>query len=370
MMESYDRTVEFDMVFLLATLMLLVMGTVMIFSSGYFLSKESGDALAMIQRHIVHAVIGIMLMSVIIRIDYRRFNTPKLVLALLAAGLIACVLCFVPHIGISGGHAKRWVRLLFITVQASEVMKIALIFYLAYYLAKKAKKIEDFTYGIMPVLAIVCISAFLIFIEPDFGTALIIGMWAVIILIIGGMQMKHLGLLSAVGVPAVIILMILAPYRRARLLAFWDPWDDIQGISYQIVQSMVAFANGGFLGSGLGEGTQKMFFLPAPHTDFIFSVLGEELGFIGVIFVIFLFGVWIWRGISIAMSTNDSFGFYLAIGAVSLVAVQAIVNMSVSLSVFPTTGVALPFFSYGGSNLMTVLITSGLVLSVSKGARL
>jgi cell division protein FtsW len=163
--------------------------------------------------------------------------------------------------------------------------------------------------------------------------------------------------------------MILEPYRRARLTAFMHPWEDMQGISYQIVQSMVAFANGGFAGSGLGEGTQKLFFLPAPHTDFIFSVLAEELGFVGVLFVLVLFGIWIWRGITIALATNDSFGFYLSLSAISIVALQAIVNMSVSMSLFPTTGVTLPFFSYGGSSLMTVFITSGLVLSVSRGAR-
>jgi len=191
----------------------------------------------------------------------------------------------------------------------------------------------------------------------------------VFILFVGGMRFKHLAVLFAAGVPLVVALMILEPYRRARLTAFVNPWNHMQGIGYQIVQSMVAFANGGFSGSGLGEGTQKLFFLPAPHTDFIFSVLAEELGFMGVAFVLVLFGIWIWRGITIALATNDTFGFHLAISAISLVAIQAIVNMSVSMSLFPTTGVTLPFFSYGGSSLMTVFIASGLVLSVSRGAR-
>jgi cell division protein FtsW len=208
-----------------------------------------------------------------------------------------------------------------------------------------------------------------VFLEPDFGTALIIGMWSVAILFMAGMRLKHLGLFFLAALPVVALLMILAPYRRARLLAFMNPWEDMHGIGYQIVQSMVAFANGGFAGSGLGEGTQKLFFLPAPHTDFIFSVLAEELGFLGVAFVVVLFGIWIWRGITIALATNDSFGFYLAVSAVSIVAIQAIVNMSVSMSLFPTTGVTLPFFSYGGSSLLTVLVTSGIILSVSRGAR-
>jgi cell division protein FtsW len=368
-MDAIDQAIDFDMVFLLTTLMLLVLGTIMIFSSSYFISKEnSGSSLAMTIKHIAHLGLGVVVMGIIIRTDYRKFNNRKFVMPLLAFGILCCALCFIPGIGVMGGHARRWVRL-GITLQASEVAKISLVFYLAYYLSKKNRRIEDFAYGVMPLLAIVCLSSGLVFLEPDFGTALIIGMWAMFILFIAGMQLKHLAGLFGVGVPLVIILMILEPYRRARLTAFMHPWEDMQGISYQIVQSMVAFANGGFTGSGLGEGTQKLFFLPAPHTDFIFSVLAEELGFMGVAFVLVLFGIWIWRGITIALATNDSFGFYLSISAISIVAIQAIVNMSVSMSLFPTTGVTLPFFSYGGSSLMTVFITSGLVLSVSRGAR-
>ncbi len=358
------------MVFLLTTLMLLVMGTIMIFSSSYFLSKENlGNPLDMTVKHLVHLVIGAGVMIGVIRTDYRRFNTQTFALAFVGIGTLLCLLCFIPGIGIAGGHAKRWVSLVFVTLQASEVAKIALIFYLAYYLSKKSRRMDDFTYGVMPVLAVVCVNALLIFLEPDFGTAVTIGLWSVFILFIAGMRLKHLLNLSLVGIPLVILLMILEPYRRARLMAFAHPWQDMQGISYQIVQSMVAFANGRFFGSGLGEGTQKLFFLPAPHTDFIFSVLGEELGFLGVVFVLCLFGIWLWRGFTIALATNDSFGFFLAISAVSLVALQAIVNMGVAVSAFPTTGVTLPFFSYGGSSLMTVMITSGIVLSVSRGAR-
>jgi len=368
--DQIAQAIDFDMVFLLTTLMLLVMGTIMIFSSSYFLSKEnSGSPLAMTVKHLVHLVMGAGVMIAIIRTDYRRFNTQTFALALIGIGTLLCVLCFIPGVGISGGHAKRWVRLIFVTLQASEVAKIALIFYLAYYLSKKSKMIDDFTYGVMPVLAVVCVNVLLIFLEPDFGTAATIGLWSIFILFIAGMRLKHLLNLSLAGIPIVILLMIFEPYRRARLMAFAHPWQDMQGISYQIVQSMVAFANGGFLGSGLGESTQKLFFLPAPHTDFIFSVLGEELGFIEVIFVLCLFGIWLWRGFTIALATNDSFGFFLALSAVSLVALQAIVNMGVAVAAFPTTGVTLPFFSYGGSSLMTVMVTSGIVLSVSRGAR-
>ncbi len=369
--DQIAQAIDFDMIFLVTTLMLLVMGSIMIFSSSYFLSKETwGNSTIMIRNHLIRLAIGLVVMAGLIRIDYRRFNTRAFVVPLLTAGLIACVLCFVPGIGIEGGHAKRWVRLFFVTVQASEIVKVSLIFYLAFYLSKKSKKIEDFKYGAMPVLGVVCVNALLIFIEPDFGTTATIMIWSLFILFIAGMRLKHLLLITLGGVPIGIGMLLLKPYRRARLLSFMNPWEDMQGMGYQIIQSMVAFANGGFLGSGLGEGTQKMFFLPAPHTDFIFAVLGEELGFIGVIFVVCLFGIWIWRGFTIALATNDSFGFFLAISAVSLVGLQAILNMGVTLSIFPNKGIPLPFFSYGGSSLMGVLVISGIVLSVSRGARI
>lgn len=362
---------DFDMVFLMATLMLLVLGTVMIFSSSYFISKEVyGDSFAMVGKHLFHLGVGVMAMGYLIRTDYRKFNTRFFVLAALGAGIIACILCFVPGIGVAGGHARRWIRVPFLMVQASEIVKIALVFYLAYSLCKKTKKIQDYRYGVLPVLAVVGVSALLILIEPDFGTAVTIGIWSTFVLFIAGMRIRHLILTLLVILPAGIVMMILEPYRRARLLTFMDPWEDMHGTGYQIVQSMVALASGGVFGSGLGEGTQKLFFLPAPHTDFILSVLGEELGFLGVLFIVALFGLWIWRGYSIAMATNDDFGFLLVVSAVSLMGLQAIVNMGVAMSVFPTTGIALPFISYGGSSLVTAMVASGIVLSVSRRARL
>jgi cell division protein FtsW len=256
--DAIDHAIDFDMVFLLTTLMLLVLGTIMIFSSSYFISKEAwGNSLSMTVKHLARLGLGLVAMAAIIRTDYRKFNNKGLIVPLLGFGIILCVLCFVPGIGIEGGHAKRWVNLAVVNVQASEVAKIALIFYLAYYLSKKEKRVDDFTNGVMPVLAIVGVISGLVFLEPDFGTALIIGLWSVFILFMAGMRLKHLGMLFMVGFPVVILLMILAPYRRARLTAFVNPWEDMHGIGYQIVQSMVAFANGGFAGSGLGEGPRS-----------------------------------------------------------------------------------------------------------------
>lgn len=366
-----DPGMEFDFVFLMTTLMLLVIGTIMIFSASYFVSKEMcGSSTMLMKKHLVHLMLGSVFMIGVMRMDYRRFNSRPFIFLILAVGIAALILCFVPGIGLTGGHAKRWVSIASFNFQASEIVKVALIFYLASYLTKKSKRIEDFSNGVLPALVIVGLCAGLIFFEPDFGTAATIGVWAIAVLFIAGMRWKHLMLIFLAGIPLGILMMILEPYRRARLLAFINPWEDMQGIGYQIIQSMVAFANGGIIGSGLGESTQKLFFLPAPHTDFVLSVLGEELGFIGVGIVIGLFGTWIWRGLSIAMATNDSFGFFLVVGSICLIGLQAIINMGVAMSVFPTTGIALPFFSYGGSSLVTTMTISGLILSVSRRARL
>ena len=365
------KEMDFDFIFLMTTLALLVMGTVMIFSASYFISKEiCGSSVHLMKRHLAHLLIGTILMVGIMNIDYRHFNSRPFILLSLLFAIAALIGCFIPGIGLTGGHAKRWVHLSSLNFQASEVVKVALIFYLASYLTKKGKRIEDFNYGILPSLAIVGICALLIFIEPDFGTAATICVWAIAVMFIAGMRWKHLLFMFLAGLPLGAVMMILEPYRRARLLAFINPWEDMHGIGYQIIQSLVAFANGGVIGSGLGESTQKLFFLPAPHTDFILSVLGEELGFIGVFVVIALFGTWIWRGLSIATATNDSFGYFLVVASVCLVGLQAVINMGVAMSVFPTTGIALPFFSYGGSTLVTTMLISGIILSVSRRARL
>ncbi len=369
--DNEERELDFDIIFLLATLMLMVVGTVMIYSSSYFVSKEMfGNGIAMTKKHMIHLVIGTGLMFGIMSLDYTRFKSKPLMALLLLGGFVSLVLVFVPGIGVTGGHAKRWVRIAFISFQSSELMKVILILFMANYLAKRERNIEDFRYGILPMLMVIVSAALLIFLEPDFGTAATIGMWSIIVLFIAGMRWKHLLLMNAVAIPAAAAMMIMAPYRRARLTAFIDPWEDKYGIGYQIIQSMLAFAKGGLFGSGLGEGSQKLFFLPAPHTDFILSATGEELGLIGVLMIMALFGVWIWRGFKIAHATNDDFGFYLATAAVTLVGLQAILNMGVAMSALPTTGLALPFFSYGGSTLVTTLMISGLILSVSRKARL
>jgi len=366
-----EQEIDFDIIFLLVTLVLLVIGTVMVYSSSFFLSKELyKSGILITKKHLIHVVLGMCVMLGVMCTDYRRFSSRPLVYLAMLGSILALCLCFVPGIGINGGHARRWIKIAHFSFQASELAKIALILFLAQFLAKKPKLINEFSSVILPVLIITGCMVLLIFVEPDFGTAATIGLWSILVLFIAGMRWKHLALVIFSVAPVGAGLMVLEPYRRNRLLAFINPWDDMQGIGYQIIQSLVAFAKGGISGSGLGEGAQKLFFLPAPHTDFILSVVGEELGFLGVLSVIALFGIWVWRGFKIALATNDNFGFFLVVSSVSLIGLQAIINMGVAMSVLPTTGIALPFFSYGGSTLLTTMFISGLILSVSRRARL
>lgn len=370
--DAQDKKPElsFDVPFLLATLALMVAGTVMVYSASFFLSKEMyGNGSSIILKRLFHLAVGFTVMITAMFIDYRKVFTRPVIYLLLIAGLVSLILCFIPGVGITAGHAKRWVNLIIIKYQASELMKIAMLVYMSYFLSAKSKNIEVFSVGVFPVLFICTMAAGLILIEPDFGTAGIFFVWTVMVLFVAGMRIKHLLVLGAVTLPLCILFMYLEPYRRARLTAFINPWQDMQGIGYQIIQSMLAFSKGGFFGTGLGEGAQKLFFLPAPHTDFIMAVLGEETGFIGVAIIVALFGIWVWRGLKIAKATNDLFGFFLVVSSVILVGLQAIINIGVAMSLFPTTGIPLPFFSFGGTTLVSTMLACGIILSVSRGAR-
>ncbi|MCD6569220.1 MAG: putative lipid II flippase FtsW [Deltaproteobacteria bacterium] len=365
------QELDFDPIFLIASLMLLSLGAVMVYSSSFFVSKEIyASGIFLIKKHLIHLCIGLCIMFSLMSLDYRIFRSKFLGFFALGGGIIALCLCFMPGIGLSGGHAKRWISVFGFTIQSSEIVKISLVFFIAQFLSRRSKSIGDFSEGVLPVLCITSLVALLIFIEPDFGTAAVIIVWSMMVLFVAGMKWRHISVMILAGVPIGFLLLLAAPYRRSRLIAFMNPWDHMQDIGFQIVQSMVGFAKGGILGTGLGEGTQKLFFLPAPHTDFILSVVGEELGLLGVLSVIVLFGIWIWRAFSIALATNDSFGFYLVIAAGSLIGLQVVINAAMSMSLVPTIGLGLPFISYGGSSMITATAASGIILSVSKRARL
>jgi cell division protein FtsW len=278
-------------------------------------------------------------------------------------GLLALV--FIPGIGHSAGGAQRWIRVAGFSLQPSEITKIAIILFVAYALAKKGEKIRNFKVGFMPVLIISGLFMGVILLQKDLGTAFVLAMVVAAMLFIGGTRIAYLtaGVLAAI--PILYFLIFSVDYRRQRILAFLDPWEHQLDSGFQIIQSYVAFNAGGLTGTGLGQGKQKLFYLPAAHNDFIFPVIGEELGLIGVFFVLILFLLFMIRGIKISLKAPDHYGIFMGIGITTLVTSQALINFGVVMGLLPTKGLPLPFISYGGTALLVLCFLVGVLLNIS-----
>jgi len=345
-------------------IMLMGLGTLMIYSSSsIFAAQRFSDNAFFLKKQIVFAVCGIISMFVVKKVRYTYYQ--KLAYPLWVFSMALLVLLLLPNIGTKVGGAVRWLRFGPLSFQPSELCKLAAIIILSSSLAKKDyEKIQTFSIGVLPHLIFIVPMCCLIILQPDFGTAMILFVFMLIMLFIGGIQAWQLMTLSAVFTGAGAALIFSKGYRMERLLSFLDPWKDAAGTGFQIVQSFLAFGYGGFWGMGLGKGTQKLFYLPEPHTDFILAVIGEEFGFIGVICVAVLFLMFVICGLKIAMNASDSFGSYMAIGIVTLIGLQAIINMGVVMGLLPTKGIPLPFVSYGGTSLMINLIAVGILLSI------
>jgi len=272
----------------------------------------------------------------------------------------------VPSLGVAVKGARRWLRLGSISIQPAEMAKLVVVMYLAKYLTKKADKLADFRSGLLPVLLVIGVLAGLILLEPDLGTVLVIGMVTVAVLFLGGARITHLVGLGLCAIPAVLMLILSSGYRRQRLMSFLAPWKDASDSGFQITQSFLAFGSGGPFGVGLGEGKQKLFFLPEAHTDFVLALVGEELGLAGTATVILLFVVFVLRGFQIAARAREPFGKYLGMGITLLIGVQALVNAAVVTGLLPTKGLTLPFVSYGGSSLVVSFVGVGMLLSISR----
>jgi cell division protein FtsW len=289
----------------------------------------------------------------------------KLVYPLLAISFCLLILLLVPGFGHTVGGATRWLRFMGLSFQPSELAKFTLVVYMAYSMSKKGSNMNSFLNGLLPHLIVAGGLMLLIVLQPDLGTALIIGCWLFILLFVGGVRLRHLFLILILAAPFVMWLIWQADYRLKRWLAFIDPWNDPKGMGFQIIHSFLAFGSGGILGVGLGNGKQKLFYLPEPHTDFVLSVAGEELGFVGVTVIIILFGILIMRGIKISLDARDLYSSYLALGLTCLIGLQAIVNMGVVMGLLPTKGLTLPLISYGGTSLVFNLLGIGVLLNVS-----
>lgn len=349
---------------LLITILLVGFGIIMVYSaSGVFSGDRFHDPYYFLKREILWVVIGFSFLFIISRVDYHHLA--KISKPLLFFSVFLLILLLSP-LGVTVGGAQRWLRIGPFTLQPSELAKLAIIIYLAEFLSRKKGKITKFTTGFLPPLILLAPIVVLILLEPDLGTVILILALSLILLFIAGTRLSYLGSLLLLFLPALYLLIYKSPYRKARVLAFLHPWADPQGIGYQITQSLIALGSGGIFGRGLGQSRQKLFFLPEAHTDFIFSIVGEEWGMLGTLFLLFLFALFIYQGRKIAKNSKDSFGYFLATGITLLIGLEAILHIGVAIGLFPTKGIPLPFISYGGSALVISLIAMGILLNISK----
>jgi cell division protein FtsW len=347
-----------------SALILIAIGVVMIYSASAIYALDTmKDANYFLIRHLVYLALGAGLAWVAARVNcqtLRRHSKNMLI-----AVIVLLVLVLIPHVGSSAGGARRWFKFAGFSVQPSEFLKVILIFYMADFLDRKKDSLKDFRHTILPALFVIGISAGLILKQPDLGTAVTIAMVIFVLFFVVGFPMRYLAGIAVAAIPALLYAMLAKPYRRKRILAFFHPWDDPRGVGFQIIQSFLALGSGGLFGRGLGGSQQKLFFLPESHTDFIFSIIGEELGFIGAGSVIILFMVFIFSGMVIVFRSKNYFSQLLALGLVSLIAFEAIINIGVSIGALPTKGLSLPFISYGGSALLVNMIALGLLINIS-----
>jgi cell division protein FtsW len=349
----------------LAVVGLVGLGVVMVFNVSYFHAQDRfGDALLFFRKHLLSIGLGAVAAAIASRVPsdaYRRAAYP-----LLLVSIVALALVLVPGIGAARGGARRWVSLGLMSLQPSELAKFAVVLYLAASLARKGERLATFTYGVVPHALAVGVVAGLVLLEPDFGTATLIVALLGWMLFVGGVPLRHFVLPAVSVVPAIGLLVWLEPYRWKRLIAFWYPDLDPLGINFQLKQSFIAFGSGGLWGMGLGESRQKMFYLPEAHTDFIFSVIGEELGLAGALVVLALFAVVGVRGFRVAVRHPGRFASLLAFGVTLSLVLQGLVNALVVLGCLPTKGLALPFVSYGGSAMIVGLAQVGVLLALAR----
>lgn len=349
-----------------ATTGLALFGVVMVYSaSAVIAARDNGNQFHYVLKQGVWVAIGFGVMLLMMQFNYQQLKNRRLVYALLGLctiGLLG-VFAFSP---INGAH--RWLKFPGFSMQPSELSKLALIIFLAYYLEKRAGEEGDFWRTFLPCGLVTGWLAALVVIEPDFGTAMMLVLIFTIVIYTAGARVLHLAMAAAPALLVAAGLLIFVPWRLKRLVTFLDPWADPQGAGFQVVQSLIAIGSGGSNGLGFAQGKQKMLFLPFAHSDFIFAVIGEELGLVGALAVVAMFALFLWRGVRTALLAPDRFGMLLSLGIVASIVVQALFNISVVLSLVPTKGIPLPFISYGGSSLVPTLAAVGILLNVSQHA--
>ncbi len=355
---------RFDFILLIVTLALVSIGIIMVYSTSAILAGDRfGDPYYFLKRQLLFAGIGLVLMTFMIFFNHEVLK--KFAYPILISSILLLIAVLIPGIGHRAGGAMRWIRIQSFSFQPSEFAKLGLIIFMAYFLTKKEEKIRSFSFGFLPTLLLSGLVIALVVKEPDFGAALFLAVMVFLLLFVSGARVIYIAGAILMSTPVVYYFLTRAAYRYKRLISFIRPWEDPTGTSFQIIQSFLSFGSGGLFGLGLGEGRQKLFFLPAPHTDFIFSVIGEELGLVGALIVVLLFFILTLRGIQISFSLEDRFGAYLALGITLMISLQAVINMGVVLGLLPTKGLPLPLVSYGGTSLITNLIGIGILLRLS-----
>jgi cell division protein FtsW len=354
-----------DGALLAVTVALALIGLVMVFSaSAVVAGSRFHDSIYYLKRQLAWLMFGLLLLHIASRLDYMVWRQCAVPLLALTAVLLAVVL--IPSLGTAAKGARRWIRLGPISLQPAEMLKLATVLYLAAYVTRKQDRLGDLATGFLPPLVVVGVLAALVLAQPDMGTVVVIGTVTLGLLFLAGARWTHLLGVALAALPAAAILIVKSPYRRRRFMTFLSPWDDPTAAGFQVTQSFLAFGSGGSVGVGLGEGKQKLFFLPEAHTDFVLALIGEELGLVGTAGVMLLFALVVLKGFQIAGRAREPFGRHLALGITLLLGVQVLINAGVATGMLPTKGLTLPLVSYGGSSLLISLLAIGILLSISR----
>jgi len=360
------RKLKSDHVLFIATILLVALSVVMVYSASAPVALQRyGQASFFVVRQAMWAGLGLPMLWFLMNVDYRTYREPVFIWCCLGLATLALVAVL---FSAPVNNARRWFGMAGIGVQPSEFAKLAAIIFIAAILERRMHRIDEVTYSLLPIGIVVTVLVGLVLLEPDFGTSMSLILIAAAMVFAAGLDYRYIVGALLAALPTMYIILMGASYRRRRLLAFLNPWDDPLGDGFQIIQSLIAVGTGGVWGRGLMNGVQKLFYLPEPHTDFIYSVISEELGLVGATAVILCFSIITWRGMRAALRAPDSFGAFLAVGLTTMIAVQALVNISVVLGLMPTKGMPLPFVSAGGSSLLVNLIGMGILLNVSQHA--
>jgi len=359
---------KMNIILLVSIIIISLFGLLMIYSASYVWAEyKFDDAYKFLKSQGIFLLIGYVIMYIVSKIDYKKYyNKSNFIFGVC---FVLLILVLIPGIGTVRNGSRSWFGIGGFGVQPSEFTKLGLIIFTSKYLTKNNKELKDIKKGVFPILMILFLVFGLIMLQPDFGTGVVIVVSIIVMLFVSGVKMGFFVKIGVLGFIGIVVLILIAPYRLQRIISFLNPWSDPLGSGFQIIQSLYAIGPGGLLGLGLGNSIQKHFYLPEPQTDFIFSIISEEFGFMGVLIVATLFITIIYHGIKVSIKCEDSFGKYLSFGIIFSLAFQTLLNLMVVVGLIPVTGVTLPFLSYGGSSLIITLISMGIVLNISRFSR-